>query len=354
MPSLARIKKLVSMFFVVFCFQYMVICYIFAQSDVPHKHKLIPRHVTTKEIRGPTYHVHKVDPMSLAMRERYESRRLLVESNRPRLISRREILNEYRQPSSPRIHSTTQTESRRYIPLETETNRGKLLHCGTCSLVSNSGHILRSRMGDEIDEADCVFRLNAAPTLGYERDVGRRTTARVVSHRGMRELVSNASTLLDNHPSLTTVFIHGPDHVFLVGSLPKFVSGLSTKYPKLDFYRPSDVMDKELDADYEKYTEKTRISSGTEFSSGLYALMIMKDVCSDIKVYGVSPEDYCRLHPDSKVPYSYFKTPTLPECLMYDYHENIEYGGQRLATERLVFNGWAKTNNINFRNPEWE
>ena len=38
-----------------------------------------------------------------------------------------------------------------------------------------------------------------------------------------------------------------------------------------------------------------RISSGSELSTGLYALLVMRDVCSDIKVYGMSPEDYCRL-----------------------------------------------------------
>ena len=37
-----------------------------------------------------------------------------------------------------------------------------------------------------------------------------------------------------------------------------------------------------------------RLSSGTELSTGLYALMIMKDVCGEINVYGMVPEDYCR------------------------------------------------------------
>ncbi|XP_038064612.1 alpha-N-acetyl-neuraminyl-2,3-beta-galactosyl-1,3-N-acetyl-galactosaminide alpha-2,6-sialyltransferase-like isoform X2 [Patiria miniata] len=351
MFSISRIKKLVSMFFVVLCFQYVIIyMYIYAQSSVPYKHKLVPRHVTTKEIRGPTYHIHEVDPMPLGMRERYESRRLLVESNHPKLISRREILNEYRHSSSAQVVD----ESGRFTSLEQETNRGETLQCGTCSLVSNSGHILGSRLGDEIDEGDCVFRLNAAPTLAYELDVGRRTTARVVSQGGLQEVIANASTLLDNHPSLSTVFIHGPDHVFSFGSLPKLVSHLSSKYPKLDFYKPSSLVNSEMNADYERYTGKTRISSGTEFSSGFHALQIMKDVCSDIKVYGMSPQDYCRLNPDSTVPYSYFKTPSLPECMVYDYHENIEHGGQRLATERCVFSNWAKKNSINFYSPTWK
>ena len=71
-------------------------------------------------------------------------------------------------------------------------------------------------------------------------------------------MVANASSLLENHPSLTTVFVHGPDHVFSVGLLPKLVSGISAKYPKLNVYRPSKAVDFEADVEYEKHTGKTR------------------------------------------------------------------------------------------------
>ena len=52
------------------------------------------------------------------------------------------------------------------------------------SLFLFPGHITHSRRGDEIDEAECVFRLNSAPTIGYELDAGRKTTVRVVSQEG--------------------------------------------------------------------------------------------------------------------------------------------------------------------------
>ena len=139
MLSAARIKKVCSMLVVVFCFQYTILFFVFARSTAPMKHKLLPRHVTTKEIRGPTYHVHKVDPMSVSMREAYESRRLLVESNRPRLVSRREIIDEYRQqPPALKDSTAPPAGSRRYIPLGVSSREG-FLSCGTCSLVSNSG-----------------------------------------------------------------------------------------------------------------------------------------------------------------------------------------------------------------------
>ncbi|XP_071796903.1 alpha-N-acetyl-neuraminyl-2,3-beta-galactosyl-1,3-N-acetyl-galactosaminide alpha-2,6-sialyltransferase-like [Asterias amurensis] len=353
MLSVARVKKLGGMFFIAFCFQYMILFYVFAQSTAPdQKHKLIPRHATTKDIRGPTYHVHKVDPMSVSMREAYESRRLLVESNRPRLVSRREIIEEYRNPSSTMTESPA--GSKRYIPLGRQTSGEEFLSCGTCALVSNSGHITHSRRGDEIDEAECVFRLNSAPTIGYELDVGRKTTVRVISQEGLSELIANASTLLDNHPSLKNVFVHGSEHAFTLGSIPRVMDSLSSKYPRVGFYRPSKALDGEADAEFEKHTGKHRLSSGTELSTGLYALMIMKDVCGEINVYGMVPEDYCRLHPNSNIPYSYYKKPVLPECMMYEYHENVDQGGKRLMTERRIFRNWAKSSRISFHDPSWD
>ena len=61
-----------------------------------------------------------------------------------------------------------------------------------------------------------------------------------------------------------------------------------------------------------------------------------------------------RVHPDSTIAYSYYKKPVLPECMMYDYHENIDQGGKRLMTERRVFKNWAKTNSISFYSPSWD
>ncbi|XP_038671756.1 beta-galactoside alpha-2,6-sialyltransferase 1-like [Scyliorhinus canicula] len=51
----------------------------------------------------------------------------------------------------------------------------------TCAVVASAGSILRSRLGMEIDAHDAVLRFNGAPTIGFESDVGRRTTIRIVN-----------------------------------------------------------------------------------------------------------------------------------------------------------------------------
>ena len=50
----------------------------------------------------------------------------------------------------------------------------------TCAVVGNAPSILMHKLGREIDGHDVVFRFNFAPTRGYERHVGRRTTVRVM------------------------------------------------------------------------------------------------------------------------------------------------------------------------------
>lgn len=56
------------------------------------------------------------------------------------------------------------------------------LRCELCSIVSSSGQMLGQAAGPQIDRSPCIWRMNNAPTRGFEDDVGRRTTLRVVSH----------------------------------------------------------------------------------------------------------------------------------------------------------------------------
>ena len=88
------------------------------------------------------------------------------------------------------------------------------LKCNTCALVSSSGMLLDSNAGSQIDSADCVFRLNSAPTLGYEKDVGSKTTVRVVSISGLKSLIRDAwQQTLASFEDLDYMILLGPEEL---------------------------------------------------------------------------------------------------------------------------------------------
>ena len=48
-------------------------------------------------------------------------------------------------------------------------------------VVSSAGSLLGSGLGNFIDSHDLVLRFNNAPTEQHERDVGRKTSIRIVN-----------------------------------------------------------------------------------------------------------------------------------------------------------------------------
>ncbi|XP_074077246.1 alpha-N-acetylgalactosaminide alpha-2,6-sialyltransferase 3 isoform X3 [Macrotis lagotis] len=96
-----------------------------------------------------------------------------------------------------------------YGYIHVKTQEPLQLDCDLCAIVSNSGQMVGQKVGTEIDRSSCVWRMNNAPTKGYEGDVGRRTTVRVVSHTSVPLLLKNPDYFFKETNS-TIYVIWGP------------------------------------------------------------------------------------------------------------------------------------------------
>ncbi|KAJ8028039.1 Alpha-N-acetylgalactosaminide alpha-2,6-sialyltransferase 5 [Holothuria leucospilota] len=228
--------------------------------------------------------------------------------------------------------------------------------CDKCALVFSSGHLLESGAGKEIDSMPCVIRMNAATTEGFEDDVGRKTTVRMVCHMSAEPLTVGAEEILGDESDSKTesVLVFGlskSNHNWAAERIKAVVE----KYPNTEFYSMDEVGEMESDLIFEKETGKNKFETNTWLSTGWYSMLAALDICKELHVYGMVDENYCQEHPDSPVRYHYYQSFDKPtECDTYDAHENKVYlGGHRFITEKAIFSRWAKMFNIHFHHPTW-
>ncbi|XP_076009241.1 alpha-N-acetylgalactosaminide alpha-2,6-sialyltransferase 5b [Genypterus blacodes] len=226
-----------------------------------------------------------------------------------------------------------------------EDHKRLQMHCDTCSLVVSSGHLIRSERGEEIERSECAIRMNDAPTLGHQRDVGRRTDLRVVAHSSLPWVLQTNPQLLN--ASLHTVFIFwGPSDT--IRQLLKKVR------PKLKGYIMSQSRMKKFEEQFKKETGRDRAKSNSWMSTGWFTLGIALEMCDRINVFGMVPPDFCRSSSHPSVPYHYYEPLGQDECAMYLSHERGRTGSHRYITEKAVFAKWAQTSNIHFYQPDWK
>nr|XP_021515174.1 alpha-N-acetyl-neuraminyl-2,3-beta-galactosyl-1,3-N-acetyl-galactosaminide alpha-2,6-sialyltransferase isoform X2 [Meriones unguiculatus] len=191
--------------------------------------------------------------------------------------------------------------------------------CHSCAVVSSSGQMLGSGLGAQIDGAECVLRMNQAPTVGFEKDVGQRSTLRVISHTSVPLLLRNYSHYFQ-HARDTLYVVWGQGRHMdrtLGGRTYRTLLQLTRMYPGLQVYTFTERMMAYCDQIFQDETGKNR-----------------------------------EKNPRS-VPYHYFEKGRLDECQMYVLHERAPRSAHRFITEKAVFSRWAKKRPIVFAHPSW-
>jgi len=134
-------------------------------------------------------------------------------------------------------------------------------HYKTCAVVGSAGILLTQEYGPEIDAHDCVIRFNIAPTKGFEKHAGEKTTIRFVNrlHFGYRET-----------PKETVL-----QHVTMPDMMNKFVSMM-----KKNRGMPTYPFDTSF---YEQMIEWHRVQQPT---NGFFGMKLALHMCDRIDVYG--------------------------------------------------------------------
>eukprot|EP00062_Callorhinchus_milii_P003429 gi/632940694/ref/XP_007885456.1/ PREDICTED: alpha-N-acetylgalactosaminide alpha-2,6-sialyltransferase 5 isoform X1 [Callorhinchus milii] len=230
------------------------------------------------------------------------------------------------------------------------------IHCKNCALVTSSGHLTGSNRGTEIDETDCVIRMNDAPTRGYRKDVGQKTSLRVIAHSSIQRILQKRNELLNVTQDPVFVF-WGPSNYMKrdgKGLVYNHLQLIHQILPKLNIYTITRQKMLYFDELFKRETGKDRKTSNSWLSTGWFTMIIALEFCDRINIYGMVPPTFCRNPHHQSVPYHYYEPLGPDECTMYISHERGQKGSHhRFITEKRVFAGWAQRYNIHFYQPDW-
>ncbi|XP_041475484.1 uncharacterized protein LOC121423990 isoform X2 [Lytechinus variegatus] len=292
----------------------------------------------------------------------------LVDESKPKPAARASIIRELTKDAS--VNSTAPSNSTS-TPLSTETpevdgyyridTRRKLrLQCSSCAVISSSGQLLNSSAGAQIDTYPCVLRMNSAPTSTYEKDVGSKTTVRVMGHVNLLKVNQSDTEQMEifiNKTTRTEMLVIPWLYTTRINKRRdkhyNIAKNFSKVYPDTEFYVLSSGKMISAESIFQRETGITRKDAKTWLSTGWMTLLFALDVCHKIDVFGLVPENYCKMHPNDTTPYHYYDTEFKSQCTYYKESEEHLTFGHLFVTEKAIFARWATKYNINFLHPTW-
>ncbi|XP_048028504.1 ST3 beta-galactoside alpha-2,3-sialyltransferase 8 [Megalobrama amblycephala] len=191
------------------------------------------------------------------------------------------------QSSDGTIKEVTQ-EMFKIISPPPEDRTPRQNQCRKCAVVGNSGNLLKSKHGTLIDSHSTVIRMNKAITVGYEEDVGNRTT-----HHFMYP-----ESAIDLRPGVHLVLLP-----FKLKDLQWLSSALSTGEIKVTYMRVKNLVEADKDKvivvnpAFFKYTyDKWAEHHGRYPSTGIVAIIFALHLCDEVSVFGYGADNQGHWH----------------------------------------------------------
>ncbi|KAK2887617.1 hypothetical protein Q8A67_015845 [Cirrhinus molitorella] len=150
--------------------------------------------------------------------------------------------------------------------------------CRTCAVVGNSGNLLGSHYGPLIDLHDFVIRINKGPTEGYEKDVGSKTTHRI--------LYPESAVDVDSSAQLVLLPLKIKDLLWLISVFTtKHITHTYTKVrPTVNVTRDKVMI---IHPEFIKYVYESWLQKHGKYpSTGFITLIYALHICDQVDVYG--------------------------------------------------------------------
>ena len=131
--------------------------------------------------------------------------------------------------------------------------------CHQCVIVTSSSHLLGTKLGPEIERAECTIRMNDAPTTGYSADVGNKTTFRVVAHSSVFRVLRRPQEFVNRTPETVFIFWGPPNKMQKPqGSLVRVIQRAGLVFPNMEAYAVSLGRMRQFDDLFRSETGKDR------------------------------------------------------------------------------------------------
>ncbi|XP_020030049.1 CMP-N-acetylneuraminate-beta-galactosamide-alpha-2,3-sialyltransferase 1 [Castor canadensis] len=189
----------------------------------------------------------------------------------------------------PNNLSDTIKELFRVVPGNVDPElKKKSVGCRRCAVVGNSGNLRESSYGPKIDNHDFVLRMNKAPTMGFEMDVGSKTTHHLVYPESFRELGENVSMVLvpfkitDLQWVISATTTGTISHTY-VPVPPK----IKVKQEKILIYHPAFI----------KYVFDNWLQGHGRYpSTGILSVIFSMHICDEVDLYGFGADSKGNWH----------------------------------------------------------